>query len=171
MKKKGLLETHPFGDFVPPQSKYLLLGSFTGKIEDPSYDWFYTNKRNQFWHIMRAVYNEALADRHSKESLFTRLNMALSDIIYQCERQKGTNLDNNLINIIYNLKGLNKILSKNPIKKIFFSSRFVENKFKRLFKDKFTSIELVTLPSPSPRYAKLSLSEKIKRYHELLPSL
>ena len=166
-----MLETHPFGSFVPSGAKYLMLGSFTGKIEDPSYDWFYTNKRNQFWHIFRAVYNEPLESRQSKENLFTRLGLAIADIIYQCERQKGTNLDSNLVNIVYNLEAISQILSSNPIEKIFFSSRFVENKFRKLFKDRFNSIELLTLPSPSPRYARLTLSEKIKQYHQLLPAL
>ena len=107
--KERIQAWHPFGSFVPPKAKYLLLGSFTGKIEDRSYDWFYTNKRNQFWRILRAVYDEPLESRISKEDLFTRLNLAITDIIY--------------------------------------------------------------LPSPSPRYAKFSLSEKTERYTHPLPAL
>ncbi len=29
-----MIERHPFEAFVPPDSKYLLLGSFVGKVED-----------------------------------------------------------------------------------------------------------------------------------------
>lgn len=163
-----MLETHPFGSFVPPKSKYLLLGSFTGK---QSGDWFYGTKRNQFWSILRSVYGEQLTTRQEKERLFSRLDLAISDIIYQCERAKGTNLDNNLIGIVYNTTAIEKIIKENPIQKVFFNSRFVENKFHRLFKGKYDALELITLPSPSPRYAKLTLTEKISRYRELLPAL
>lgn len=166
-----MLETHPFGSFVPPKAKYLLLGSFTGKIENASYDWFYTNKRNQFWPILGEVYGEPLKTRTDKENLFSRLGIALSDIIYQCERKKNSNLDTNLVNIVYAVDDITRILDANPIEKIFFSSRFVENKFRRLFKDKLDSFELITLPSPSPRYATMTKSEKISRYRELLPAL
>ncbi len=44
-----MIEEHPFGDFIPQNTQYLLLGSFTGKITDNSYDWFYGTKRNLFW--------------------------------------------------------------------------------------------------------------------------
>lgn len=161
-----MLETHPFGNFVPKKAHYLILGSFTGKLES-GYDWFYVSKRNQFWKIVEEVYGVNLPDRKSKQKLFSRIGIALADIIYSCERKQGTNLDANLVNITYNISGIRKLLNRGTIKKIFFSSRFVETKFRRLFKN--VSQELSTLPSPSPRYAKLSLSQKVKIYKRLLP--
>jgi len=35
----------------------------------------------------------------------------------------------------------------------------------------YQNIELITLPSPSPRYASMSKQEKVARYTELLPKL
>lgn len=163
-----MIETHPFGSFVPVEAYYLLLGSFTGQ---DSGNWFYGTKRNQFWKILSEVYGRELVERNQRENLFRDLRLAVTDVIYQCERAKGSNLDNNLINIVYNIKMIEEIIENNKIEKIFFSSRFVENKFKQLFKDRFGKIELVTLPSPSPRYARLSLSEKIEKYKSLLPRL
>lgn len=163
-----MLETHPYGSFVPSRARFLVLGSFTGKPA-AGYDWFYTTKRNQFWPILENVYGLKLDNKKSKQKLFTKLRIAITDIIYQCEREKGTNLDTNLINIIYNIPAIEKILSQNKIERIYFSSRFVEGKFKKIFKD--VSIELITLPSPSPRYATMSKAEKIARYKELLPRL
>ncbi len=163
-----MLETHPYGSFVPPKAKFLLLGSFTGKPEE-GYDWFYTTKRNQLWPIVEKVYGLKLDTKKSKQQLFSKLKLAITDIIYQCERQKGTNLDTNLINIVYNIPAIKEILKKNKIEKIYFSSRYVEKKFKNLFK--FVTIDLVTLPSPSSRYAAMSKSEKIVRYRQLLPKL
>lgn len=168
-----MLETHPFGSFVPKNAKYLILGSFTGKnVGDNNYDWFYGTKRNQFWPIIETVYKRALRDRKDKEKLFSKLGLAIADIIYQCERKTGSNLDTNLVNIVYNTAAVEKILKQNNIRTIYFSSRFVETKFRKKLKyliEQYPEIELVTLPSPSPRFAKLNLEEKVKIYHRLLP--
>ena len=68
-----MIETHPFGSFVPAGAKYLILGSFTGKqavrgtaFTDENYDWFYGVKRNQFWPILEEVYGCRLRDKQSK---------------------------------------------------------------------------------------------------------
>jgi len=50
-----MIEVHPFGDFVPRNTQYLLLGSFTTKPSD-DYPWFYANGRNYFWPILEEVY-------------------------------------------------------------------------------------------------------------------
>lgn len=170
-----MIEIHPFGCFVPRNAKYLLLGSFIGKItKDNNFDWFYGTKRNQFWPILREVYNLPLEKKEDKISLFSDLKMAVTDVILSCERKMGTNLDSNLINITWNNDVVGKILEENRISKIFFSSRFVEQNYKRHFKELFfgyKKIKYVTLPAPSPRYAALSLSQKVNIYKELLPPL
>lgn len=55
-----MIETHPFGCFVPPGAKYLILGSFTTKeafnADKEKYVWFYSNGgRNNFWPILEEV--------------------------------------------------------------------------------------------------------------------
>jgi G:T/U-mismatch repair DNA glycosylase len=106
------------------------------------------------------------------EKLFTTLGMALADIIYQCERRKNSNLDINLKNIVYALDDIAQILKDNYITRIYFTSRFVETKFRSNFKEilkQYSSIELITLPSPSPRYAQMTKNQKLEKYKELLP--
>lgn len=171
-----MIETHAFGVFIPPYAKYLILGSFTVKkySGDPRIDWFYTTKVNQFWPIIQEVYDVSLPDRKSKEELFAKLGIALVDIILECERKSGTNLDTNLVNIVYNTSAIRKILTENKIEKIFFSSRFVEKGYKRKLNElveEFPDIELITLPSPSPRYAAMRKEEKVRKYKEVFPSL
>jgi len=88
--------------------------------------------------------------------------------------KKNSNLDVNLKNLVFNTKEIDIILSKHGIEKIYFTSRFVEKIFKSKFKDiilKFPKVEFVTLPSPSPRYARMKIAEKITKYKELLPNL
>jgi hypoxanthine-DNA glycosylase len=169
-----VIETHPFGSFVPPNTQYLFLGTFVVKITDASYDWFFSSKRNQFWQIMGQVYEVKLRNKEEKQALFSKLKMAITDVIWACERSQNTNADNNLVNLVFNTKSINEIVRKNKIKKIFFSSRYAEILFKRNFKEitkQHPQIELVTLPSSSPRFAAMSKVEKIIRYKKLLPKL
>jgi len=174
MLEFNMIETHPFGNFIPSNIKYLLLGSFTAKSvdSDTEYDWFYASKRNQFWPIIEKVYNIDLHNKSSKVKLYENLSIGIADIIYQCERRNGSSLDNNLVNIVYNPE-LERILQC-KLKSIFFTSRFVEKLYRKAFKkliEEFTTVELITLPSPSPRYAAMSKEEKISKYKELLPEL
>jgi len=175
-----MTETHPFGIYAPANARYLVLGSFVGKEAlqdsghaDASYDWFYGTRRNQFWPILEEVYGIPLRDKPAKQQLFSGLGMAIADIIHQCERTDGNNLDSNLVNKIYNHDIFRKIPA-GQLKEIFFTSRFVEKEFKLHFKEiieRHPRIRLRTLPSPSPRYARKSRQEKINEYRKMLPKL
>lgn len=171
-------ETHSFGVFAPKKSRYLLLGSFPGKRSEEDimngYDWFYGTKRNQFWPIMEEAFGLPLKTKAQKQALFERLGMAITDIILSCERRAGSNLDANLINIIFNDEAIGEIFKDHPIEEVFFSSRFVETMFRRHFKAimaEHPRVRYSTLPSPSPRYAAMTRGEKARRYRELLPKL
>jgi hypoxanthine-DNA glycosylase len=172
-----MLQTHPYTAFVPHKARYLILGSFPAKEAfDPTNHlriWFYANNhRNQFWSILENVYHTPLKTRRQMQTLFTNLSIAITDIIYQCERKKGKSSDANLTNIVYAVKNINRILNTNPIFQIYFTSHFVETKFRRLFKkfiQKHPQITLITLPSPSPRYTQMTKIEKTRKYTQLLP--
>lgn len=166
-----MVEVHPFGNFVPKKIKYLMLGSFVTKPSNP-YEWFYANGRNQFWPIMAEVYGLDFSTKEKQQQLFAQLEMALADIILSCERKNNSNLDINLCNCVYNTTAITTIIKENKVRKIFFTSRYVETLFKRYFKDIIqlqAEVELICLPSPSPRFAMLTKQEKVKRYKELLP--
>ena len=168
-----MIEKHPFGNFIPKKTKYIMLGGFVTKPSNP-YEWFYANGRNQFWPIMKEVYGLDFSTKVQQQKLFTQLETALADIILSCERRNNSNLDMNLFNITYNTLAIKDIIAKNKIKKIFFTSRHVENLFSKVFKDisqVTNEIELICLPSPSPRYAVMGKLEKISRYKQLLPKL
>lgn len=168
-----MIETHPFGNFVPKNAQYLLLGSFVARKVD-GYEWFYDNKRNHFWPIIETVYNLKLPTKEEKQALFTRLGIAVTDIILQCERKANNNADTSLTNMVFNTKAISEIIRENKVKIIFFSSRFVETLFRKHFKDiigQHSEIKLITLPSPSPRYAIMTKTEKVTRYKDLLPKL
>ncbi len=167
--------SHQFSNFIPSPTRFLILGSFTSNqfTKDAGYDWFYGTKRNYFWPIIEEVYNTTLDTKKVRQELFTQIQMGIGDIIYQCERKDGNSSDTNLINIIYNTE-LESILDNNTIESIFFTSRYVEKLYKKVFSSlikKYPLIRLITLPSPSPRYAAMTKERKIEIYKEKLPKV
>lgn len=167
------IETHPFEAYVPNNIKVLIIGSFPGReqaqnaIVDPN-DWFYGSKRNQFWTILSAVYNTKLVNKQDKQALFEAIGIGITDIFYQIIRQQNNNSDTNLQVIAYNVKPIQKVLSNYPNITIFFTSKFVEKQFRKCFPN---TTYTECLPSPSPRYATMSLTDKINHYKVKLPKL
>ena len=93
-------------------------------------------------------------------------------MILSCRRKDGINADTNLTDITYNKEAIASFLDTHNIQTIFFTSRFAADRFNRYFKEVRTAhpeVTLVTLPSPSPRYARMQEDEKIARYRILLP--
>ena len=169
---RNKIETHPFEPFIPPVTKYLIIGSFPGKgqneIDVNSDHWFYSAKRNTFWKILEAVYIVSLKNKSSKQHLFTKTKMGIADIILRAGRKKNTNSDTNLEIIELNGIAIKKILESNSLITIFFTSKFVGKLFKKVFPDISNTM---VLPSPSPRFARMTLREKISIYKKYLPSL
>lgn len=168
---KPIIETHPFEAFIPKNIQCLIVGSFPGKeqtqIELNETHWFYGAPRNQLWKILEIVYGSELKNRRQKQQLFEQAGIGMTDIIKSCVRKEGTNLDENLEIKEYNKEVLEEILQRHE-PKVLFTSRFVEKEFKKLFPGyKKTDI----LPSPSPRYFKLSIDDKAKIYKEKLPEV
>ena len=165
------IEQHPFTAFIPSKVNCLILGSFPGReqtLKAPgAHEWFYGAKRNQLWQILELVYERKLGNRTEKQALFESAGIAITDIIKTCRRRDGTNMDENLEVIEWNKAEIDQILKiHNPA--VLFTSRFVEKQFKRFFPD-YMLTDL--LPSPSPRYFRLSIIDKARIYKEKLPSL
>lgn len=157
---KVIVETHPFEAFIPKNIRCLIIGSFSGKeqtqIKLDETRWFYGAPRNQLWKILQIVYKRELKNRKQKQQLFEEMGIGMTDLIKSCIRTKGTNLDDNLeikeYNKEYNKEGIENILKQHQ-PKVLFTSRFVEKEFKKLFPD-YEDTDI--LPSPSPRYFKLT---------------
>ena len=164
---------HPFSPFVPEGCSLLLLGSFPGKastgtaVLQPE-DWYYGAPRNQFWPIMSMVFPDRdLSTKAAKMALFRDSGIAVSDIILSCTRRKNSNIDSNLTRRTYNTELIHRILEENPIRTIFFTGKGVQREFKRHFHCA-SDITLITLPSPSPAFCKMSIREKAEAYRTQL---
>jgi hypoxanthine-DNA glycosylase len=164
------IELHPFKPFVPKNATTLILGSFPGKEHTQgntsSECWFYGAKRNRFWDIISQVYETTIESKLEKQQLFTKQGIAITDILLKIQRKNDSNLDDNLEIIEFNDLAIKEILTSNKISSIFFTSRFVENHFKK----RFPEISFAEyLPSPSPRFARMTLKEKVDYYKMKLP--
>lgn len=165
------IEIHPHDPFVPTGAEYLIIGSFPGKGQTESItdaDWFYGAKRNTFWKILEQVYYIPLADKKAKQELFIKTRMGIADIILKAVRTENTNSDTNLTVVEYNDRAIKEILDFHIMKTIFFTSQFVQKIFAKFFPGVTNT---VALPSPSPRFARMSLQEKVEVYKKLLPKI
>lgn len=155
-----MIISHPFPFYVAKNSKLMIVGSYP-PVSLGKRDFFYSSKQNQFWKIIENIYRTKLETKRKKELFLEINNIAMTDIIKKCRRVRNNSSDENLEIIEY--MDIRRILKDNKsINKIFFTSKFVEKEFKKQFPDiKLTS---VTLPSPSPRYAKLSFEQKVNEY-------
>lgn len=165
------IEINPFETFIPQNATVLIIGSFPGREQTQGIidgeQWFYGAKRNQFWKILSEVYQIELATKSSKQNLFDHHGIGITDILLKIKRRNNSNLDDNLEIIEYNNLAIRQILNQFNFKSILFTSKFVGRHFSKLFP---TIQNIDYLPSPSPRFARMSLSEKIKVYKNKLPT-
>ena len=164
------IETHPFKAYVPENATVIIVGSFPGREithkELSENEWFYGSKRNQFWKIISGVYEADIPSKKEKQALFKEHGIGIVDIFLKIKRTQNNNMDSSLEVIEFNDKEIAAILKNPGIKKVFFTSRFVENVFKKLFPEIIIG---KCLPSPSPRFARMSVQEKIDYYKLQLP--
>ena len=165
------IEVHPFAAFIPPGIKCLIVGSFPGKEQTrgglDSTAWFYGAPLNQFWRILEKAYGVELRSKEDKQALFKKAGIGITDIFKSVIRTAGSNMDDNLQIVEYNKEELNRIIAAfKPA--IFCTSRFVEKEFKKMFPG-YAAVDI--LPSPSPRYFKLTIEQKAEIYKKKLPNL
>ncbi len=164
-------EAHPFPPFIPPKMKCLILGSFPGKEQTrgelDENAWFYGSPYNQLWRILELAYGRELKTKDAKQKLFKEAGIGITDIFKTIIRTAGSSLDENLQIIEYNKSEIERILQAfRP--QLFCTSRFVEKEFKKMF-PAYATVDV--LPSPAPRYFKLSIEEKAAIYRKKLPVL
>ena len=165
------IEHHPFRAFVPQKMKCLILGSFPGKEQTKGgldeNAWFYGAPLNQLWRILEKVYDRELKTKEAKQKVFREARIGITDIFRSVTRKAGSNLDQNLEIIEYNKDEIETVL-KNCHPQVLCTSRFVEKEFKKMFPD---YAEVDVLPSPSPRYFRITIEQKAEIYKRKLPKI
>ena len=158
--KQEKTEFHPYGEFIPPRAKIMVVGSFPiGKFTDPArrceinleeeVDFFYGGKHNVFWRYLSEALNEQsnLTDRRALEEMLTRHGIAMGDVISSCCRLDGQASDSKLRSIEFN-QSLKDKLHRHEIKRLVFTSQMVKRWFAVKI-DRLEEYQVVTLISPS----------------------
>ncbi|MDZ7880037.1 MAG: hypothetical protein U5L45_20335 [Saprospiraceae bacterium] len=169
------MEQHPFGAFLPPNVRYLVVGTFPGRqfsqrtTEENKTDTtaFSYGGRNQFWRIMEKIYAVELANRAAKQALFTEYQVGLIDVIAACRRKKASNLDTDLTDIVWNRPAFEQIFHTCCIETVFCTGQGVA----KIFTAWFPNQPCVGLPSPSPLYAAMRFEEKLAFYTSVFPKV
>jgi len=144
-----MIETNPFPYFLPPKADKLIIGSFPCYNGKDYGDWYYSGSgKNHFWKLLSDVYEMPTGTLEQKIALCKKHHIALTDIACKIERLKGNCSDANLKIVVFNKEGITTCL-KTGIKKIFFTSRFVENHFLKHYSELNISSRVLVSPSPS----------------------
>ena len=150
-------EVHPYGEFVPPHSKFMIIGSFPiGKFTDEKrrhtiaeneIDFSYGGSRNHLWPLLGQAFNTDLNSKKKIKNFLSLKGIALGDVISSCIRKNGGASDGDLKDIVFNLE-LKSIIEKSEIKHLFFTS----SKVKQWFESKIgcdKEVKKTMLISPS----------------------
>jgi hypoxanthine-DNA glycosylase len=160
-------EDHPYGEFIPKKARAILIGSFPiGKFTDPKrrheiktheLDFFFGGEKNLLWKLLGEVFSMPVQTSEQVKKLLVQQNLAVGDVIRSCRRLRGGASDSCLMDIVWNKDLLRKIRAA-KIRRIYFTSKKVENWFHKLFPDT-EEFEKITLISPSAQSVR-SLSRR-----------
>ena len=114
---------------------------------------------------MEKIYGVNLPTRDSKKALFQDHNIGLIDVIKACRRKKASNLDTDLVDIVWNKPEFDLILTENNIKNVFCTGKAVAQIFQKWYPEQ----PCVALPSPSPLYAAMRFDDKLNFYKTVFP--
>ena len=171
--QNNILEVHPFGALVSPDTRYLVVGTFPGRQfsqrssaeNEADVLAFSYGGRNQFWRIMEKIYAVELPDRASKQQLFKEKQLGMMDLIAACRRKKDSNLDTDLTDIVWNKPAFEHLFATQEIRTVFCTGKAVATIFTKWFPDK----RCIALPSPSPLFAAMRFEEKLTFYQSVFP--
>lgn len=133
-----------FEPFFDSESRVLILGSFPS-VKSRLQSFYYGNPQNAFWRIISGFFGEQIPDTvESKKSLLSRHNIALWDIVTECEIQGSK--DSTIKN--FKVADLNALLQNSRIKYILINGGKAYSVFEKYYRD--LSVPYLKLPSTSP---------------------
>lgn len=160
MREKMLRKESSFAPIVANNSCILILGSFPSVLS-VKYDFYYANKRNQFWPIINEIFAADAKTNTQRKNLVLRNRLALWDSVQMCERKNSSDSELKVMKG-NDIKGL---LAKYPqIHTIFFNGKKSQQVYNKYHKD--IKIYTKALPSTSPAYAAMKYEAKLQIYRE-----
>ncbi len=133
-----------FKPYFDGESRVLILGSFPS-VKSRAQNFYYGNPRNAFWEILANFFKEPVpADVAEKKRFLTRHNVALWDVVTQCEIVASR--DETIKN--FTVADLNFVLQNSKVKYILVNGGKAWAIFSKYYKD--IAVPADKLPSTSP---------------------
>jgi hypoxanthine-DNA glycosylase len=147
---------HSFPPIISKNSQTLILGSLPGE-ESLRRQQYYAHKRNVFWKLIYAAFDEEFNDNYTQRCKFILGHgLALWDVCGSAVRVGSA--DSKITDVTPN--GITALLVGYPnITRILLNGRKAESEYKRHFKN--IQIPAIYVPSTSPAFASLSFEEKL----------
>lgn len=148
-----------FEPFFDGGSKLLILGSFPS-VKSREEKFFYGNRLNRFWPMLGGFFGEKADTVDDKKEILRRHNIALWDIVAECEISGS--LDGNIKN--YTVADLYKILNKAKIQRILVNGGKAFEIFCRHYPELVSIAQ--RMPSTSPantRFDKMMWVEELQK--------
>lgn len=127
-KDDYVVEKHPFEPFLSNDTSYLVLGTFPTYISNLSYNFYYSNKENNFWKILEKVFNHNFLHHaddkavHERQSFLKDNKIGVTDMHEVCYRRNKSSSDKDLYTI--QLRNIFSILDRHPsISRLILTSR------------------------------------------------
>lgn len=153
-----------FDGFKPvfdENSEILILGSFPS-VKSREVGFYYGNKQNRFWNVLREIYGEDFADDTDSKIFFLLSHkIALWDMVVRCD-VKGS-MDADIKN--ESVADLGDILSNAKIRAIVFNGK----KSFELYKENYNfDVKTYPLPSTSPTNTTFDKAKWTAAFNEIL---
>lgn len=144
---------HPFGPIFDKDSKVLILGSFPSVISRKK-SFYYANRANRFWKVMKEIYGEEIDD---PVSFVHRHHIALWDVIASCTITGSS--DASIRDVVVN--DIESLVNKTKIETVFTTG----SKAAKLYESFVVcSKKHIALPSTSGANARMKLDDLVKAY-------
>lgn len=151
---KRMGKINSFNAIADENAKVLILGSMPS-VKSLEKQQFYAHPQNQFWKIMFKMLKETYTDDYeTKKAVIIKHNIALWDVLYECER--AGSMDADIKNVTANdIDGF--LMCHKRVEHIFCNGQASFKYFKKFAK---TKLPCVCLPSTSPANARLNFENK-----------
>ena len=164
----NVVTKYGFPPIISTDARILILGTLPGE-ESLKLEQYYGHSRNHFWPIIAAVLNEEAPTLYSERvAMLLRNRIALWDVL-KCAERAGSALDSMIENECAN--DFVEFFRMYPkIRTVAFNGNNAQKFFRRLVEKKQDiqrEIQMLTLPSTSPAYAR-PFEEKAAKWREAL---
>ena len=149
-----------FNPIYDEKSRILILGSFPS-VASRDDGFYYGNKRNRFWNLLREYFRSDFGDdKASKEKFLLEKRIALWDVVSSCEI-KGS-LDADIKNPV--ISDLGKIFKTAKIKAVICNGGKSYDLYRRNFS---FDVKVFSLPSTSPANVRFDKETWFKVFDEV----